>query len=99
MDLRDPPDILNTEVHSAQKQSKTASYVGLETIEWSDLIISLDLPTNGLPRYVKDKILHVLRDHYTQVNYVLQQVIIDRVIGVARRIDYFISNTCINQVV
>ena len=41
----------------------------------------------------------VLRDHYTQVIYVFQQVITDRVIGVARRIDYFISNTCINQVV
>jgi len=41
----------------------------------------------------------VLRDHYTQVNYVFQQVIIDRVISVARHIDYFIPNTCINQVV
>jgi len=41
----------------------------------------------------------VLRDHYTQVNYVFQRVIIDRVIGVARQFDYFISSTCINQVV
>jgi len=46
-----------------------------------------------------NKMVLVLRDHYTQVNYVFQQVIIDRVIGVARHIDYFISNTCINQTV
>jgi len=38
----------------------------------------------------------VLRDHYTQVNYVFQLVIIDRIIGAARHIDYF---TYINMVV
>jgi len=35
----------------------------------------------------------------TQVNYVFQQFIIDRVTGVTRHIDYYISNTYINQVV
>jgi len=40
----------------------------------------------------------VLIYHDTQVNYVFQQVIIDRIIDVGRHIDYLISNTCINQV-
>ena len=64
MDLKHGPDILNTEVYSAQKQSKPASYVGLETIELSDLIISMDLPTNAVARY-KFKIVHVCKDPYT----------------------------------
>jgi len=43
VDLRHAPDILNTELHSSQKQSKTTSSVGLETIELSDLVISIGL--------------------------------------------------------
>jgi len=58
MDLRHAPDILNTQLHSSQKQSKTTTSVGLETIELSDLIINIDLPPDVLTRYTY-KIIHV----------------------------------------
>jgi len=48
MDLRHVPDILNTELQLSQKQSKTTSSVGLETIELSDLIINMDFPPDVL---------------------------------------------------
>jgi len=59
----------------------------------SDFVVKWHMYINNY-----NKIVLVLRDHYTQVNYVFQWVIIDRVIGEARHLDYFISNTCINQV-
>jgi len=64
MDLRYGSDILNTEPHLSQKQSITTSSVGLETIELSDLIISMDLPSDALARY-KYKMIYVGQDPYT----------------------------------
>ena len=57
-------DILNTELALSQKQRETTSSVGLETIELSDLIISIDLSLDVLARY-KYKIIHVGQDPYT----------------------------------
>ena len=57
----------------------------------SDFVVKWHMYINNY-----NKMVLVLRDQYTQVIYVFQQVITDRVIGVARRIDYFISNTCIS---
>jgi len=64
MDLTHAPKILNTELHLSQKLSKTTSFIGLETIGLSDLIISMDLPPDALARY-KYKIIHVGQDPYT----------------------------------
>jgi len=64
--LRHAPNILNTELHSSQKQSKTTSSVGLETIKLSDLIISKDLPPDVLARY-KYKIINVGQNPYTML--------------------------------
>ena len=41
----------DTELHSSQKRSKTASSVGVETIALSDLMIDKDLPPDALARY------------------------------------------------
>ena len=70
MDLRYAPDILNTELHLPQKQSKTTSFVGLKTIKLSDLIISMDLSPDVLERY-KYKIIHIGHDPYTMLAEIL----------------------------
>ena len=67
MNFTHASDILNTELDLSQKQSKTTPPVGLlETIELSDLIISMDLPPDALARY-KYKIIHIGQDPYTML--------------------------------
>jgi len=49
MDLRHAPDILNTGLHSSQKQSKTTS-AELETIDLPDIITGMDLSSHVVER-------------------------------------------------
>jgi len=104
------PDIYNYFINppSPYTEDQLKAYKGLEAyIYFKDgWVRSFIAPTRSASNsdfvvkwhmYINNynKMVLVLRYHYTQVNYVFQQVII----GVARHINYFISNTCINQVV
>ena len=55
---------MNTELHSSQSKIKE-HHVGLETIELSDMITSIDIlpDTVAINKY---KIIHIGKTHYTR---------------------------------